>query len=74
MKFVNHYYKLLSYKLNFYYSKETLTQVFSCEICEIFKNIYFEEHLRTSASELLVEHFLTFEEKLLFMTEVPGHT
>ena len=22
----------------------------SCEICEIFKNIYFEEHLQTSAS------------------------
>ena len=25
--------------------KETLTQVFSCEYCEIFKNAYFEEHL-----------------------------
>ena len=22
-------------------------QVFSCEICEIFKNAYFEEHLRS---------------------------
>ena len=22
----------------------------SCEICEIFKNIYFEEHLRATAS------------------------
>ena len=29
---------------------ETLTQVFSDEYCEIFKIIYFEEHLRTSAS------------------------
>ena len=29
---------------------ETLTQVFSCELSEIFKNIYFEEHLRTIAS------------------------
>ena len=27
-------------------------QVFSCEYCEIFKNIYFEKHLRTAASEL----------------------
>ena len=27
----------------------TLTQVFSCEICKIFKNVYFEEHLRTTA-------------------------
>ena len=25
-------------------------QVFSCEICEIFKNTYFEEHLRTTVS------------------------
>ena len=26
-----------------------------CEICEIFKNTYFEEHLRTTASELLIK-------------------
>ena len=26
--------------------------VFSCEICEIFKNIYFEEHLRATASKV----------------------
>ena len=32
------------------YQKETPTQVFSCEICEIFKNTYFEEHLRTTTS------------------------
>ena len=24
--------------------------MFSCEICEIFKNFYFEEHLPTAAS------------------------
>ena len=31
--------------------KETpTTQVFSCKICEIFKNTYFEEHLRMAAS------------------------
>ena len=29
---------------------ESPTQVFSCEYCEIFKNTYFEEHLRTAAS------------------------
>ena len=29
---------------------ETPTQVFSCEYCEIFKNTYFEEHLRTAAN------------------------
>ena len=27
------------------------TQVFPCEICEIFKNTYLEEHLRASASD-----------------------
>ena len=29
--------------------KETPAIVFSCEICEIFRNIYFEEHLRKTA-------------------------
>ena len=28
------------------YRKETPTQVFSCEIYQIFKNPYFEEHLK----------------------------
>ena len=28
----------------------TPTQAFSCEYCRIFKNIYFEEHLRTTPS------------------------
>ena len=31
--------------------KEAPTQVFSCENCEIFKNTYFEEYLRTAASK-----------------------
>ena len=30
------------------YQKETLTQMFSSEYCEFFKNAYFEEHLRTA--------------------------
>ena len=30
--------------------KKTPTQVFFCEICGIFKNTHFEEHLRTTAS------------------------
>ena len=33
--------------------KETLTQVFSCEICQISKNIIFTEHLLATASEPL---------------------
>ena len=32
------------------YWKETPTQVFSSEIFKIFKNTYFEEHLRMTAS------------------------
>ena len=30
--------------------KETLAQVFPCEFCEISKNIFLIEHLRTTAS------------------------
>ena len=30
--------------------KETLAQVFSCEVCEISKNIFFKEHLWATAS------------------------
>ena len=29
---------------------ETPTQMFSCEYCKIFKDTYFKEHLRTTAS------------------------
>ena len=32
------------------YKKETPTQVFSSEYCEIFKKTYFEEHLGKTAS------------------------
>ena len=34
------------------YLKETPTQVFSCKICDIFKNAYFEEHLQTASFKL----------------------
>ena len=30
--------------------KESLTQMFSCEVCEIFKNTFFTEHLWATAS------------------------
>ena len=32
--------------------KRILIQVFSYEYCEIFKNTYIEEHLRTAASDM----------------------
>ena len=35
--------------------RETLAQVFSCEICEICKNIFFTEQLWTTASEFVTE-------------------
>ena len=31
--------------------------MFTYETCEIFKDTYFEEHLRTTASEDLLTHF-----------------
>ena len=31
--------------------KETLTQAFSCEFCEISKNTFFTEHFLPSASD-----------------------
>ena len=35
-------------------SKRDLTQLFSCKCCKMFKKTYFEEHLRTAASVLLI--------------------
>ena len=33
--------------------------MFSCDYCEIFKNAYFEEHLRTTASYFLKKNSQT---------------
>ena len=35
----------------FFIKKETLAQVFSCEFCEISKNIFFKELLQLTASD-----------------------
>ena len=37
-------------KASNFIKNEATTQVFSCEICEIFKNTYFKEHLQMTAS------------------------
>ena len=37
--------------------KETLTQMFSCEFCQIFKNTFFIEHLRTASSVLNLKNY-----------------
>ena len=39
-----------------FFKKESLAQVFSCEFCEIFKNIFFTEHLRVTASGNSIVH------------------
>ena len=41
------------------YQKETPTQIFSCEICEIFNNTYFEDYPETTVS--VEEKFQTFD-------------
>ena len=40
----------VSFLIKLQAKKETLAQVFSCEFCNIFKNTFFTEHLRTAAS------------------------
>ena len=35
--------------------KESLAQVFPCEFCEIFKNTFLTEHLRTTTSENITD-------------------
>ena len=40
-----------------HFEKETLTQMFSCEICEISKNTYFEEHLGITACTIKITIF-----------------
>ena len=35
--------------------------MFSCEYCEIFKNNYFEEHSRTTASYFMKKNKKKFE-------------
>ena len=39
---------------SFFLKNETLAEVFFCEFCEIFKNTFFTEHLRATASVSLV--------------------
>ena len=37
-----------------YYYKDNPTQMLSCEYSKTFKNTYFEEHLQTAASVLVI--------------------
>ena len=49
------------------YSKETATQVFSCEYCAILKNTYFEEHLWTAAFNF--GNLTVFRKNVLYWVE-----
>ena len=43
---------LIKFQACNFIKKESLAQVFSCEFCEISKDNFFTEHLRTTASGL----------------------
>ena len=47
---------------NFTY-KETPTQVFSGEFCEMFRNIYLVEHRQTAASPICADFVLSLNKK-----------
>ena len=50
-------------------------QVFSCDYCKIFKNIYFEKHLRMAASMMGKEplHIQHDEEGLVDLHDERGN-
>ena len=51
------FYKKGFLKASNFIKKETLTQVFSCEFCQISKNTFFTEHLRATASATAIALF-----------------
>ena len=42
---------VIKLKASNFIRKETPTQIFSCEICKIFKNTFIQKHLLTTASD-----------------------
>ena len=53
------------------YRKQISVHVFSCKFCEIFKDAYFVEHLRTAASEGDSPNIFDFIDKLLSLVTAP---
>ena len=47
--------QLQDFNLHFFIKKETPAQLFLCEFCKIFKNLFFADHLRTTASRETVD-------------------
>ena len=65
----------LKAKTSNFIKKETLAQVFSCEICEIFKNTFLTEHLWLTASGFnnlfFLESCLNNEVNILTAVSIP---
>ena len=57
-KFTGKHLHLFSIKLQAlahnFINKETLAQVFSCEVCKISKSTFFREHLKETVSEVCI--------------------
>ena len=53
----------LFFKTRNFIKKETLTQVFSCEFCEISKNTFLTDHLWATASRRLRPEILSYRWK-----------
>ena len=49
---------------------ETPAQMFSCEISKIFKNTYFEEHLRTTADQMICNKILLEKIRTVFRISI----
>ena len=50
--------------------KKNLTQVFSCEFCEIFKNTFFIQHIVTTAAASQIPVGVIFEGFILSLVKV----
>ena len=50
--------------------KENLTQVFSCEFCEIFKNTFFIQNIVTTAAASQIPVGVIFEGFILSLVKV----
>ena len=50
--------------------KETPTQMFSCEISNIFKNSYFEKHLRKTADKMICNKILLEKIRAVFRISI----
>ena len=50
------FHRVTDFQACIFYYKETPTQVFSC--CKIFKNTYFEEHMRTVVFKMTLKMWL----------------